>query len=37
MNDQFLLLGSGSGEISFWNIGKGKSWAIPAQSEVVSV
>ena len=37
LNDQYLLLGSGSGEISFWNIGKGKTWAIPGQSEVVSV
>ena len=36
-SDQFLLMGCGNGEISFWNIGKGKAWAIPNKSEVVSV
>ena len=37
-NDKFLLIGSGNGEISFWQIGQGKSWVIPTgKSEVVSV
>ena len=37
-NDNFLLIGSGNEEISFWQIGQGKSWVIPtSKSEVISV
>jgi len=32
-----MLLGGGNGEISFWEIGKGKAWIIPGKSEIVSV
>ncbi len=37
LNDQFILIGSGSGEISFWNIGKSRTWTIPTNSEIHSV
>lgn len=26
LSDQFLLVGSGSGEASFWNLNKGRAW-----------
>lgn len=37
LNDKFLLIGCGNGEVSFWEIGKGKAWVAKVQGEVNAV
>jgi hypothetical protein len=37
LNDKFILIGSGSGEALFWEIGKGMAWGINLKGEVHSI
>ena len=36
-NDQFLLIGSGSGEATFWHIGKDRAWVQNLKAEIHSI